>query len=287
MINAKTLLCGLLGNPVAHSFSPLIHNRAFQARGLNFAYTAFQVEDLAGALKGVRALGMRGVSVTIPFKIEALQYLDRIEDQARAIGAINTIVNDEGELTGYNSDGTGAVRAFEAHNCSLDGKAVLLLGSGGVARAIGFSLLHRFKLKSLSVLGVIEEQVCQLRADLQEVAACPVEGNLRPIQGGEEYFRHAEVFINCSPIGMSPAVEATPVTESLLKPEMVVFDAVYNPLKTTLLKQAEKRGCTIIPGVEMFLYQAAVQFELWTGSAAPLDVMRAAIVESVGEPGKK
>src|SRR5437879_3060399 len=158
-IDAKTRLCALIGNPVEHSLSPAIHNAAFQHLGLNYIYLAFKVEDVEGALRGLRALsGIRGMSVTIPHKIAVLPYLDEIEPTARNIGAVNTIVSERGRLKGYNTDATGALASLRAAGAPVDGGRVLMLGSGGAARAIAFALCVEAKVKALTILAVLDQE---------------------------------------------------------------------------------------------------------------------------------
>lgn len=278
-INAQTKLCGLLGNPVEHSLSPAIHNAAFQKLGLNFVYLAFKVEDLEGAIRGIRALGnLRGFSVTIPHKVAVIPYLDEVEPTARHIGSVNTIVVDHDRLTGYNTDASGAIRALQNAGVSLQGERVLLLGSGGAARAIAFALAMEGKIGSLTILGVDEKERRGLLTDLQARTKLHVEEG--PID--EETLRRSiadnRILLHCTPLGMHPKVQDTCVPAALLAPHLTVMDIVYNPLETRLLREAKAAGCRTIPGVDMFLYQAIAQFELWTGQAAPADVMRAVLV---------
>ncbi|MBI3603794.1 MAG: shikimate dehydrogenase [Nitrospirae bacterium] len=278
-INAQTKLCGLLGNPVEHSLSPAIHNAAFQKLGLNFVYLAFKVEDLEGAIRGIRALGnLRGFSVTIPHKVAVIPYLDEVEPTARHIGSVNTIVVNHDRLTGYNTDASGAIRALQNAGVSLQGERVLLLGSGGAARAIAFALGMKGKVGSLTILGVDEKERRGLLADLQARTKLHVEEG--PID--EKTLRRSladnRILLHCTPLGMHPKVQDTCVPAALLAPHLTVMDIVYNPLETRLLQEAKAAGCRTIPGVEMFLYQAIAQFELWTGQTAPADVMRAVLV---------
>lgn len=277
-INTHTKLCGLLGNPVEHSLSPAIHNAAFQKLGLNFVYLAFRVEDIEGAIRGIRALGnLRGFSVTIPHKVAVVPYLDDIETTARHIGSVNTIVVENGKLTGYNTDASGAIRALEEAGVSLPGQRVLLLGSGGAARAIAFALGAGTGIDGLTILGVDEKERRGLVADLKartslHLADGPIcEDTLR------RGIQDSSILLHCTPLGMYPKIEETCVPAHLLSPHLTVMDIVYNPLETRLLREARGVGCRTIRGLEMFLNQAVAQFELWTGRAAPTDVMRAVL----------
>ena len=277
-INAHTQFCGVIGNPVEHSLSPAIHNAAFQKLGLNFLYLAFRVEAIGDAIKGLRALGnFRGASVTIPHKVAAVPFLDSVEPTARHIGAINTIVAAGGSLTGYNTDGTGALRALREGSVALKGRRVVMLGSGGAARAIAFALGSETVIDRLTVLGIDGQERTALARDLQSKTGMTVqdlphdEGTLRKL------LPDAHVLIHCTPMGMSPKVHETSVPAALLHAGLTVMDIVYNPRDTRLLKEARAAGCRVIPGLEMFLHQAAAQFELWTNQAAPTDVMRAVL----------
>lgn len=280
-INAQTKLCGLLGNPVEHSLSPAIHNAAFEKLGLNFVYLAFRVEDIAGAIRGIRALGnVRGFSVTIPHKVAVIPHLDEVEATARHIGSVNTIVVEKGKLTGYNTDATGALRALREGGVRLEGQKVLMLGSGGAARAIAFALAADpagTGIAGLTILGIEEPERRGLIRDLRARTPLPVEDG--PIS--EETLRRgikaSAILIHCTPVGMHPKVEESCVPTGVLSPHLTVMDIVYNPLETRLLREARAAGCRTIRGLEMFLHQATAQFELWTQQAAPADVMRAVL----------
>ncbi len=277
-INAHTQFCGVIGNPVEHSLSPAIHNAAFQKLGLNFVYLAFRVEVIGDAIKGLRSLGnFRGASVTIPHKVAAVPFLDSVEPTARHIGAINTIVAEGGTLTGYNTDATGALRALREGGAALKGRQVIMLGSGGAARAIAFALGTEAGIDRLTILGIDDRERTDLTRDLQSKTGLTVqelplnEGTLRKV------LPDAQVLIHCTPTGMSPKVHETSVPATLLHAGLTVMDIVYNPRDTQLLKDAKAAGCRVIPGLEMFLHQAAAQFEHWTNQAAPTDVMRAVL----------
>ncbi len=271
--DAKTRLCGIIGNPVEHSLSPAMHNAAFERLGLNFAYLAFRVTDVEGAIRGVRALGLRGLSVTVPHKVAVIPCLDEIDPVARNIGAVNTVVNDDGRLKGYNTDWTGFVRSLETH-LPVRGRRAVLLGAGGAARAIAFGLRERGA--HLTVLNRAEEisMAAALAADL----GCPY-GDL----GRVEAIDGADVVINATSVGMAPLEDLTVVDPARLRPDQVVYDIVYNPLETRLLREARARGCRVVPGYEMLLLQGVTQFELWTGRPAPVDLMRSILLERLAK----
>ena len=277
-INAHTQFCGVIGNPVEHSLSPAIHNAAFQKLGLNFVYLAFPVEAIGDALKGLRALGnFRGASVTIPHKVAAVPFLDTIEPTARHIGAINTIVATGGTLTGYNTDATGALRALREGAVALKGRQVVMLGSGGAARAIAFALGAEAELDRLTVLGIDDQERTALARDLESKTGITVQESCLDERTLQTVLPDTHVLIHCTPMGMSPNVHATAVPAALLHAGLTVMDIVYNPRDTRLLQDAKKAGCRTIPGLEMFLHQAAAQFELWTNQTAPSDIMRSVL----------
>jgi shikimate dehydrogenase len=277
-INAHTQFCGVIGNPIEHSLSPAIHNAAFQKLGLNFVYLAFRVEAIGDAMKGLRALGnFRGASVTIPHKVAAVPFLDSVEPTARHIGAINTIVAADGTLTGHNTDAIGALRALREGGVELKGRQVVMLGSGGAARAIAFALGTETGIERLTILGIDSQERTALARDLQSKTGMTVQESLLDEGALQKILPDTHVLIHCTPMGMSPKVNETAVSAALLHTGLTVMDIVYNPQDTRLLKDAKARGCRTIPGLEMFLHQAAAQFELWTNHAAPADVMRAVL----------
>lgn len=274
-IDTKTQFCGVIGKPVGHSLSPAIHNAAFRALGLNFVYLAWQVDTIGDAVKGLRALGnFRGASVTIPHKIAAMPFLDHVEPTAKRIGAINTIVADKGELSGYNTDATGALRALREGGVELKGRRIVVLGSGGAARAIAVALAADSGVENLTLLGIEDSERTRLAQDIRSVGVAAVEDSHLDEAALRRVLPDSHVLIHCTPVGMSPKSDSTCVPASLLHPGLAVMDIVYNPRETQLLKDAKFAGCKTIPGLEMFLNQAVTQFELWTNQAAPIAVMR-------------
>ena len=259
-ITPSTKLCAIIGNPIGHTLSPLVHNAAFKHLDLDYVFLAFEVERLQEAVRGIAALGLKGVSVTIPHKVEVMDYLDEIDPVARRIGAVNTIVNRDGRLIGYNTDWSGAIKALE-DRIDLRGKTAAVLGAGGAARAIAFGLRER------GAQPIILNRTVARAEALASALQCP----FAPIDLIEEI--SFDLLINATSVGMSPQVERTPLRQAALKGGLV-FDTVYNPLKTRLIREAEESGCPTVNGLEMFVNQAAAQFELWTGWKAPLDLMR-------------
>lgn len=277
-INVQTQFCGVIGNPVEHSLSPAIHNAAFRKLSLNFVYLAWKVDAIGDAIKGLRALGnFRGASVTIPHKVSAVPFLDDLEPTARHIGAINTIVAVRGRLIGYNTDATGSVRALKEGGVTLEGRRIVILGSGGAARAIAFALAAESGADKLTVLGVDDKERSTLASDLRSKTNVAIEDAFLDDRTLGRTVPEAQVLIHCTPIGMSPKTDATCVPASLLHRGLAVMDIVYTPRETKLLADARCAGCRTIPGLEMFLNQAVAQFELWTDRPAPVDVMRAVL----------
>lgn len=274
-IDAQTQFCGVIGNPVGHSLSPAIHNAAFRTLGLNFVYLAWQVQAIGDAIKGLRALGnFRGASVTIPHKVAAMQFLDHVEPTAKRIGAINTIVSEKGELTGYNTDATGALRALREGGVELKGRHIVVLGSGGAARAIAVALTAESGADKLTLLGIEDLERTRLAQDIRSVGSVMVEDSSLDEAALRRVLPDSHVLIHCTPVGMSPKSGETCVPASFLHEGLAVMDIVYNPRETQLLKDAKRAGCRTIPGLEMFLNQAVTQFELWTNQPAPVTVMR-------------
>lgn len=273
-LDAKTRLCGIIGNPVEHSLSPAMHNAAFEQLELNFAYLAFRVEDVEGAIRGVRALGIRGLSVTVPHKVAVIPYLDEIDPVAKAIGAVNTVVNDGGRLKGYNTDWTGFVRSLEAH-VPAAGRRVALLGAGGAARAIAFGLKE--KGANVTILNRAEE--IEMARSLAAEIGCPY-GDLSRIDA----VTAADVVVNATSLGMAPLQDRTVIDPAHLRSEQTVVNIVYNPMETRFLREAKARGCRTVPGYEMLLLQGVTQFEFWTGKTAPVDLMRSILKERLSGP---
>jgi shikimate dehydrogenase len=282
-ITPATQLCAVIGNPIGHSLSPALHNAAFDALGLDFVYVAFRVEDLKSALGGMRALNnFRGMSVTIPHKIEAMEYVDEIAEVDRSIGSINTIINENGRLIGLGTDGPGALKALLDGGAEIDGRNVLMLGAGGAARAIAFTLAMKASPGKITLMDINEAMLQGLANDLKNGTTAPIVAAALNDGAVAQAMTEADVIINCTPIGMHPKEDASLVPVELFRPGQVVFDIVYNPLETKLLADASSRGLKVISGVEMFINQAVLQFERFTGAAAPIEVMRKVVMERLG-----
>jgi shikimate dehydrogenase len=281
-ITASTRLCAVIGNPVGHSLSPVLHNAAFDALDLDYVYVAFRVEDLKSALAGMRALeNFRGMSVTIPHKIEAMNLVDEIGEVDRAIGSINTIINDNGRLIGLGTDGPGALKALTDAGVEITGRNVLMLGAGGAARAVAFTLARHTGLEKLVLMDIDSAILQGLTTDIQAGTAVPAAGELLTDAALAQSMAHADIIINCTPVGMHPREGASLVPPALFRPGQTVFDIVYNPLETRLLAEARAAGLRVVSGVEMFINQAVLQFQRFTGVDAPVDVMRRVVMEKL------
>ncbi len=268
MINGHTKIYGILGRPVAHSLSPAMHNAAFRELGINAVYVPFPVTDLPQAVAGLRGLAIGGGSVTIPFKEEIIPLIDEIDPRAARMGAVNTVVNREGRLIGYNTDWLGAVTALKVQT-GMAGEHFLLLGAGGAARAIAFGILENGGRVTLTDLDApraetLARELTVAAIPLNALAQCP-----------------ATILINATPVGMAPDLEGLPLDPHLLGRFTLVMDIVYRPLLTRLLREAQAHGARTIDGLQMLIHQATAQFELWTGQAAPLEVMSRAAYQAL------
>ncbi|NMD70627.1 shikimate dehydrogenase [Bacillus sp. DNRA2] len=255
-------LFGVIGDPIAHSMSPLMHNDLFQLYQLDAHYFPFHVkkEKLAEAINGLKVLGVSGFNVTVPHKVEIMSLLDEIDPLAKAIGAVNTVVNVEGKLIGYNTDGNGYVRALTHYVSDLEDKRVLMIGAGGAARALFFSLAKAGVRRMDLANRTVEKAQALINECPYEIEASALEMNEAELSL-EEY----DIIIQTTSIGMSPKVNEVPLSPERLKAGAFVSDIIYNPLETRILTEAKQRGAQIQNGLDMFVYQGALAFELWTG----------------------
>lgn len=277
-MNAETRFYGVIGDPVKHSKSPVMLNAAFAAVGINAVYGAFHIKstELRQAVNGFRALGFGGINVTIPHKLAIMEYIDEIDEGAKVIGAVNTVVHEDGKLIGYNTDGIGYVRALKEENrVSLAGSRILVIGAGGAARGVVYALAQE-KPKQIWIANRTAAKAEQLADSLNEFAS--VTG--MALQEIKEVIGDADVVINTTAVGMHPYIEEMPFQPDLLKGNTLVSDLIYNPLTTKLLAEAKQKGCRIHGGLGMFVYQGAYAFEYWTGRQAPVDIMRQTVLNS-------
>ncbi|MGQ9641038.1 MAG: shikimate dehydrogenase [Candidatus Bathycorpusculaceae bacterium] len=272
-ISGKTQLCALIGDPVEHSLSPYIHNAAFKHLKLDFVYLAFKVskENVKEALQGARALGTRGLNVTMPLKTAVIQHLDKLDPNTKKIGAVNTILNNDGTLTGYNTDGLGALEALRANGQNPEGKNILILGAGGAARAVAFALCE--KASGMTILNRTQEKAEILSEELSKNFGKKIKHGGFNEETLKREVKKADILVNATSAGMAPQENETPVNMKLLHPNLTVFDLVYNPPETRLLREAKAIGAKTVDGICMLVYQGTLSFKIWTGRKAPVDVM--------------
>ncbi len=256
----------LLGNQTGHSFSPLMHNEAYLIMGIDAHYVAFCVDDIESAVRGIRGLNICGVSITIPFKSTVIKYLDAVDERALKIGAVNTIVNQDGRLTGHNTDWLGLTIALKEH-MKIEGNTFVILGAGGTARAAVYAI------KKNGGNPIILNRTLEKGDELAAEFGCESYhidniGNIR-----------AECLINTTSVGMNPDIEKSLVEGNILKQFGYVMDVIYNPLRTKLLRNAEKAGCKILSGLDMFVHQGAEQIKIWTEMEPPRGYMREVVFQ--------
>lgn len=269
-INTETKLCAVIGHSISHSKSPVIHNAAYQATKQNYVFLAFDFTQVNEAIKIMKQLDIKEYAVTMPHKIEVMDYLDKIDPLAKKIQSVNTVINKDGKLYGYNTDITGVERTFVKNRVSLKNKNVVMIGAGGVARTVGVVV------KKMGGKLTIFDRTGSKSTSLAKTLKC----NADKVENLDKY-KDYHVLINATPAGMHPNTRSMPVPASFVKKNIVIFDLIYNPFKTKLMKEGEKKGCKCINGVDMFVGQAARQFELLTGKKAPMKVMEKAFLESL------
>ncbi|MEH7547660.1 quinate/shikimate dehydrogenase [Neobacillus vireti] len=288
-IDGRTKLVGLLATPIGHSLSPRMHNLGYTLKGLNYSYLAFEVgnETLEKAVEGMKALDVAGFNVSMPNKMEVIKYLDELDDSARYTGAVNTVVNKEGKLIGYNSDGKGYVKNLEVHGVDLNGQKVTLVGSGGAATPIAIELAQS-GISEISIFArydkffhQAEMNVDKINYDMKDFG---VKANIFQLEDKEAFQREvaeSAVLANGTSLGMKPLDQLSIVdgTLGVLREGLVVTDVVYNPSKTKLLQLAEAAGATVINGLGMMLWQGAIAFKLFTGEDMPIEEIKKIMFE--------
>jgi len=306
-IDAHTAIYGIIGNPLGHTFSPAMHNAAYAARKVNAVYLAFPVKNLIQLKYSMKLWNIRGLSVTIPYKISVRRLLDRIDPLALQIGSVNTILwGKTGLLEGYNTDGPGAIMALKKEGISLKDKRILVIGSGGSARSIAFALA-REKPSEIGILArnplmamqlarnltlhkdnprvtlFLREKKQNLQSSLLDIMPHSGRKWTSVAYNDPELLAPFDLIINTTPMGMkgSPGAAESPLKPTELKKHQVVFDIVYNPAQTPLLKMARKYRCDTLLGYKMLLYQGVLQFELFTGLEAPVKVMEKALMGEI------
>ena len=288
-ISGKTKVCGLIGDPVEHSLSPCLQNAAFKYCGLDFVYVVFKVkkEELKEAISGMRSLEIHGLNVTMPHKIDVIQYLDDLDETSKKIGSVNTILNKNGRLVGYTTDGKGALEALRYNGVDPSEKKVVILGAGGASRSVSLTLAK--EVKELVILNRTLRKAEELVKELLASQGIKVTIKARELnhRNAQQELQNADILINATSLGMRPHDALVPLDSSLLRSDLVVFDLVYEPLETRLLIEAKKQGATTVDGLAMLVFQGALSFEIWTGEKAPIEVMmKAASDELASRIGK-
>ncbi len=274
VVSGKTKITGIFGYPVEHSLSPLMHNAAFSALRLDMCYVAFKVspQDLSDAIKAIRALNILGVNITVPHKENVIPLLDKIDQEASFIGAVNTIVNSDGKLKGYNTDGKGFIHSLSEEKISVEGKDILIIGAGGASRAISYYLSE--KASKLFLYDIDKPKVEKLVNDLNKIR--------------DNVFLHDDIknigkphiIINATPLGLNNE-GPLPLNPDFITSDMAVCDLIYK--NTKFLQEAKKKGAKTVDGSGMLLWQGVLAFELWTGVKPPVDVMRKALMAGINK----
>jgi len=284
-ITGETKICGIIGDPIEHTMSPVMQNAAFREMGLDFVYTAFKVkpDDLVKAINGIRALNIRGMNVTIPHKVTVMPFLDKLDPLAEKIGAVNTITNENGILTGYNTDASGFLQALTDKGIQPEGKNVVILGAGGASRAI--SLILADSGAHLTILNRVQEMdwAEELAGRISQLFNTEVNALELNRENLINVLGNADILVNATSVGMTPDVDKMPLDADLLRANLTVYDIVYNPIKTKLVREAETVGARTVSGVEMLVWQGVLAFEKWTGVKAPVELMRSETIRLLKE----
>jgi shikimate dehydrogenase len=280
-VSGNTKICGIIGYPIDHTLSPVMHNAAFRELGLDFIYVAFKVESehLQESISGIRSLGIHGLNVTIPHKEGVIKYLDLVDSEAKKIGSVNTIVNRDDQLVGYNTDGIGAIKALEDNKVELKEKKILLLGAGGSAKSIAFDL-SKF-VRRITILNRTQERAKKLAENLKRMYDIEITWNGLSQEAIRKNLSDADVLINATSIGMNPKSDESLVKSDWLTSEICIFDIVYNPKGTKLVQNAKRIGAKAIDGIDMLVYQGAIAFKIWTDKEPPINVMKIAVRKEI------
>ncbi len=273
-VSGKTKIVGIFGYPIEHTLSPLMHNAAFKALGLDMCYVAFRVlpEDLSEAVRAIKSLDLLGVNITVPHKEKVVPLLDKVDKEVSFISAVNTIVNSEGKLTGYNTDGRGFMSSLSEEGISVEGKNIFILGAGGASRAISYYLSE--KALKLSLYDINKLKAEKLVSDLKKIRK-----NIFLLEDIKNIGK-PHIIINATPLGLKPD-DPLPLNPDFITSDMVICDLVYK--HTKLLKEAENKGAKTLDGSGMLLWQGVLAFELWTGIKPPVDIMRTVLLSGINK----
>lgn len=272
-ISGKTKVTGLFGYPVEHSLSPAMHNVAFEYLKLDYCYVTFSVRPdmLKDAVQAIRALGLKGVNVTVPHKENVIPFLDEISEEASFIGAVNTIKNDDGKLTGNNTDGRGFMQSLSEAGIDVGDKKILIVGAGGASRAIGYYLCK--EASEVHLFDVDDKKANSLKEHLNKLKGNVSLADAKSVKN-KDFFSGIDIIINATPLGLKPD-DPMPVNISLINKNHMVCDLIYK--ETPLLREASKIGCKTMDGLGMLLWQGVFAFKIWTGIMPPVEAMRRAL----------
>lgn len=270
-IDHATKIVGIIGHPIKHSFSPKLHNSTFQKLGLNYIYLPFDVpsSNLKETLKAMGLLRIRGLNVTIPHKERIIQFMDHVSEEASTVGAVNTVVNEGNQFFGYNTDVNGIIESLNPFKEEIAKKTATVIGAGGGARAVLFALIRNFKVSKINIINRTVERLDAIKDYFDEKMHFDNISTYELMaKENLEVYKSSKLIVNTTSLGMAPNIDDTPtdLPESF-NSSQIVFDLVYNPLKTKFLELAESEGATIIDGLKMFAVQGAKSFELWTGTS--------------------
>ncbi len=281
-ITGPTLILCVIGHPIEHSMSPIMHNAAIKDLNLNYIYVSFNIlpKNLRNAVKGFKALNIKGINVTLPFKQRIMKYLDEIDPLAQKIGAVNTIKNDDGFLRAKNTDGIGAKMALLEAGYDFSNKNILILGAGGAARALSFILAEN--ANKIVIVNRTEKRALKLATELKKSYGLNFEGKNFSNKILEEEIKKADILINTIPTGMYPKINESPISSEILHESLIVFDVIYNPLETKLIKNAIEKGCKTLGGLDMLVNQGALAFEWWTNLKPNRGIMKNKVIEYLG-----
>ena len=273
-------LYGVIGCPIKHSMSPAIHNDAFKEKNIEGYYHAFHVEPakLEESILALKTLGVKGFNVTIPHKISIIPYLDELDQTAGIVGAVNTVVNVNGRLIGYNTDGNGYIKSLlDVLKKPIAEHRILIIGAGGAARGLYYTLAYH----GCREIDLTNRTISKAEGLIKD---CPFENNSKALslENAEQSLENYDIIIQTTAVGLHPNIDAKPLSLANAKRTAVVSDIVYNPIQTALLKEAEELGLTILNGVGMFVHQAAIAFELWTGQVPSTDKMTSIVYDKLG-----
>jgi shikimate dehydrogenase len=284
-ITGKTRICGVIGDPIEHTLSPTMHNAAFKEIGLDLVFLALKVtpDQLENAVKGVRSFNMLGLNITMPHKDKIVNYIDELDPSANYLKSVNTILNSNGLLTGYNTDGIGAMQALLQNKIDPKGKKMLILGCGGTARAIAFAAAKT--VDQIVILNRTPRKSREFANKLSNTLKTKIKGDALTSKSIKRNMQDSQIIINATSVGMDPQDKISLIPPNLIEPSQIILDVVYDPLDTKLIKDAKKVGAKTINGVEMLIHQGAASFEIWTNQPAPVEAMRKAITNRLMTKG--